>query len=303
MHGDVKPNLTFFPFKDDELERYFNELTEQKSLIVKLLAEEDQVDLPVFTYNNGLVLKKYCEQYGYPNVTKDGQLMYNNTFFKTEKEARKAAIKDAKSTWQANLFMLKRSVMDTLETMGMCLESLYFLIRAVFLNHLIQYKNMKNHLLTILFCGLVHMTFAQNIPSQYFIDTLNVFETDSVIIGEGRRIIMGNSSSYKGYVIVDFFYDCTPWENYSCWEQVISDKSLGLSICVHEWVYAKYKDVNPQTGTTTMVYCPCGCPQYENEARICRKCKRHEKRTHSWGFTYEPHESEYKKLLKEIEKN
>lgn len=162
---------------------------------------------------------------------------------------------------------------------------------------------MKNNLLTIIFLGLVHVVFAQNILTQEAIpDTLSTFEIDSVSLS--------NAGIYLGLEqmqmqIVDRSYDCTPWENYSDWEMVIGqhDKKTGLSICIHEWVYAKYKDVNPQTGTTTMVYCPCGCPQYENEARICRKCKRHEKRTHSWGFTYEPHESEYKKLLKEIEKN
>ena len=54
----------------------------------------------VFTSKNGKVIKKWCEEFGYPNTTTDGELIYDNTFFQTRQEALKFGKKEAK--WRAN---------------------------------------------------------------------------------------------------------------------------------------------------------------------------------------------------------
>jgi len=43
--------------------------------------------LPVFTIRNWAVVRDFCEEYGWPNTTHTGKIMYENTYFKTRKEA------------------------------------------------------------------------------------------------------------------------------------------------------------------------------------------------------------------------
>lgn len=98
FNGEVKGNKTFMPFKNDDLERYYKELTEQSDTVKMLIEQDDTFDsvLPVYTYKNGRVLKKYCTEYGYPNVTTDGELMYDNTFFQNRGKAKETAKREAK---------------------------------------------------------------------------------------------------------------------------------------------------------------------------------------------------------------
>ncbi len=96
----------------------------------------------------------------------------------------------------------------------------------------------------------------------------------------------------------DFFtiskIECEPYEHFTEWRGDMF--SIG---CPHDWVYAEHDDVNESSGILNMVYCPCGCPQTENEARICRHCLREETRVRSWGFHEKTKEdSEYMKLKK-----
>lgn len=87
--------------------------------------------------------------------------------------------------------------------------------------------------------------------------------------------------------------DCKPFESFSNWEA----KEDGVKTCEHSWVYAEYGDVNRETGITTLQYCPCGCTDHENQARICSKCLRHESRVRTYGYNQVPKPvSEYKRL-------
>jgi len=61
----------------------------------ELIFSDDVFDKPltvVYTERNGKVLKQYCTEFGYPNITTDGWLMYDNTHFKTRQEALKCSI-------------------------------------------------------------------------------------------------------------------------------------------------------------------------------------------------------------------
>lgn len=50
--------------------------------LARLIAAPDAfaVAIPVYTYENGEILEKQCEEPGWPNVTHDGCMMYDNTF-------------------------------------------------------------------------------------------------------------------------------------------------------------------------------------------------------------------------------
>lgn len=55
--------------------------------IKQLLAAEDQFErsIPVYTFHDGDIIEKVCEEPGWPNVTHDGCMMFMNTF-STDKE-------------------------------------------------------------------------------------------------------------------------------------------------------------------------------------------------------------------------
>lgn len=59
--------------------------------------DELENPLPVFSVKNGEVIKSLTDAYGYPNITDDGILMYENTHFPTEKQALENAIEEYKA--------------------------------------------------------------------------------------------------------------------------------------------------------------------------------------------------------------
>lgn len=65
--------------------------------ILALLAEEDQFEqsIPVFTYEGAEIHELLCEKPGYPNLTHDGFLMYDNMFSTDRKLVAKWAIDNA----------------------------------------------------------------------------------------------------------------------------------------------------------------------------------------------------------------
>jgi hypothetical protein len=93
------------PYKDGysinrDLDRYQKamESDEKTGELKRLIDLKDiyEINLPVFYTENGRVIKTFCEQYSYPNITHNGLLMYDNTFFKTKQEARKYLLKETR---------------------------------------------------------------------------------------------------------------------------------------------------------------------------------------------------------------
>lgn len=70
------------PAQNDDLARYHAEMTADIGKLRELIAAPDTFDrsLQVFTYEGGDILEKQCEALGWPNVTHDGCLQYENTF-------------------------------------------------------------------------------------------------------------------------------------------------------------------------------------------------------------------------------
>lgn len=97
-----------------------NKLTEEPQTLVSLLACEDRFDvfMTVYTYEGGEIVEKHCERVGYPNVTHDGQLMFDTSHFVDKKDAIARARKSVASgitNFQASLTELERKVAECKE--------------------------------------------------------------------------------------------------------------------------------------------------------------------------------------------
>jgi len=86
------------PSSNGELARYWSEMMADIPKLKALIDAPDSFDKAhrVFTYDDGGILEKLCEEYGYPNVTHDGCVMYENTYFKSRAEAVAVAKSNAR---------------------------------------------------------------------------------------------------------------------------------------------------------------------------------------------------------------
>lgn len=77
--GEVLENQTFRGFLRQQ---YPAMLEADAAEIVRLISEPDAFEksLTVYTYDGGDIIEKQCEELGWPNVTHDGALMYQNSF-------------------------------------------------------------------------------------------------------------------------------------------------------------------------------------------------------------------------------
>lgn len=130
-----------------------------------------------------------------------------------------------------------------------------------------------------------------------------------LLAGTGAQAQMSSDNAFIFGPVEPSRLDCEPYEHFTDWgvkyvgdslKRCFEHKGNRINIS-HSWVYADHDDVNKSSGVLNMVYCPCGCPQFENQARICSECLRHETRVRSYGFhAVERKESEYVRLKKRI---
>ena len=66
----------------EDLVRYQREMEADPAQLRRLIEAPDtfSASLRVYTYEGGEIIEKFCECLGWPNVTHDGQMMYENTF-------------------------------------------------------------------------------------------------------------------------------------------------------------------------------------------------------------------------------
>ena len=112
------------PSTNDHLARYWDEIHQDIQAFWHLVDADDMFDrdLPVFTYEDGAVVQYLCEEYGWPNVTHDGQMMYDNTFFEKEADARMAGVQNAKAGIQSLEATVDRAKQDLAEREGWLAE-------------------------------------------------------------------------------------------------------------------------------------------------------------------------------------
>lgn len=94
----------------DFLPRYMRDLTADPSQLRDLFHMPDTFarSLPVFTYRGGEIIEKQCEEYGWPNITHDGELMYENTF----SADRDTVVEWAKDNAIIGMRMVRDSIAD-----------------------------------------------------------------------------------------------------------------------------------------------------------------------------------------------
>lgn len=86
--GELFCNPTF-----NLIQRYPALLEATPAELLALLQQPDEftASIPVYTFEDAQIFEKYCEELGWPNVTHDGCIMYENVFFADrEKAVRKA---------------------------------------------------------------------------------------------------------------------------------------------------------------------------------------------------------------------
>lgn len=67
----------------------------QKLRELVLASDTFEQSITVYTYDGGRILEKQCEEPGWPNVTHDGRLMYENTYSTSKAEVVEWARKNA----------------------------------------------------------------------------------------------------------------------------------------------------------------------------------------------------------------
>lgn len=82
--GRVSENPAFEGFLR---EKYPALLAAAPEEILQLVHAPDlfAASLPVYTYHGSEIIEKQCESYGWPNLTHDGEMMYENRFSKNKK--------------------------------------------------------------------------------------------------------------------------------------------------------------------------------------------------------------------------
>jgi len=95
---------------DDELLFIWDKLQEliDSGQIKYLIEGVDVIEnpLPVYTVEDGKLIETFTDRYGWPNVTINGDIMYENTYFKTKLEAIEYGIKE----YEAGMKMVQNTI-------------------------------------------------------------------------------------------------------------------------------------------------------------------------------------------------
>lgn len=113
---DAKTGIVFIneTFPRFLREHYPKVLEAKQTEILSLLKADDtfSASIPVFTYERSKIIEKACEEPGWPNVTHDGLLMYNNMFSTDRAVAIQLARNNAEARVQALLESIERTEQD-----------------------------------------------------------------------------------------------------------------------------------------------------------------------------------------------
>lgn len=84
---------------NEDLQRYMAEFKADLAKLKELVTARDTFSksLPVFTYEGSNIIEEQCEKYGWPNVTHEGRLMYENTYSKSKSKVVAWAKQSAES--------------------------------------------------------------------------------------------------------------------------------------------------------------------------------------------------------------
>lgn len=86
--GKVLINDAFSGFLSKQYPEILN-CTDEERLALIQTQDQFKQSIPVYTSLNGQIIEKKCEALGFPNVTHDGEIMYENSHFSNEADAVK----------------------------------------------------------------------------------------------------------------------------------------------------------------------------------------------------------------------
>lgn len=94
-----------------DLKRYQAEMDADPAKLASLVRQQDRFDasIPVYTFEGDQILEKQCEALGYPNVTHDGELMYENTFSTDRQQVVRWALRRAWGSIESRREMLQEA--------------------------------------------------------------------------------------------------------------------------------------------------------------------------------------------------
>lgn len=84
---------------DKNIIRYLAEMKVDMQRLRFLINMKDEFtrSIPVYTYEDGTIIQCFCEEAGWPNVTHDGRMQYENTFSVDREKVVEWAIADAQA--------------------------------------------------------------------------------------------------------------------------------------------------------------------------------------------------------------
>jgi hypothetical protein len=101
---------------NEELSRYQSELEADPETVRRLIETPDQFAkaVPVYTYSGADIIETLCEEPGWPNVTHDGSIMYENMFSTNRAEV----IRWARQNAESGLRHLERAIAEAESTLS-----------------------------------------------------------------------------------------------------------------------------------------------------------------------------------------
>lgn len=84
--------------RGEPFDSFIAAMNADKFALRRLIDEPDTFvrSIPCFTYAMDRIIEKQCEAFGWPNVTHDGEIMYENTFSTNRKYMVQRALRNAK---------------------------------------------------------------------------------------------------------------------------------------------------------------------------------------------------------------
>lgn len=99
------------PASNDDLLRYYAEMTASPAKLKELIDTPDTFarSLTVWTYEGSKIIEKQCEEHGWPHVTHDGLIQYENQFH----ASKDIVVHWAKENAKAGIEISKRRIAET----------------------------------------------------------------------------------------------------------------------------------------------------------------------------------------------
>lgn len=95
----IKPYLKDGWSSNDDLFRYQEEMDANPEKLKELVFQEDTFEksIPVYTYDGSEIIQEFCEELGWPNITHNGNIMYENTYSEDVEQVIKWAKREAEA--------------------------------------------------------------------------------------------------------------------------------------------------------------------------------------------------------------